>query len=388
MNRVCAVLLALVLACGCLAGCGALTNKAVIFDSISFTLYDGKTIGIDMDKETVREIMIDPPIPTDLDTKSIDGWAIDYGLMVSYNSNNKVDSLFLSDSDGFHTSFGISYGDRAEVLKQKLGEPVETKADNDVTLYYYYFRIAGGTYRLIKESRVDYFKRNPDRKNVCYICFHIVDDKVAMVSAYDFSYGDVLFSAQSENERSSSSESASGIDPSPSSSGTPTQSKKPATTSQASSVMPSQTTPSGGTASQQNAVSKAKSYLRFSAYSYEGLIEQLEFEGFSHEDAIFGADNCGANWDEQAIKKAKSYLDFSAFSYKGLIGQLEYEKFTHAQAVYGTDNCGADWNEQAVKKAESYLKYSSFSRESLISQLEFDGFTHDQAVYGVTSTGL
>lgn len=191
--------------------------------------------------------------------------------------------------------------------------------------------------------------------------------------------------AQSE-QNNSSSESLSSQE-------APVSSKKPITSSQASNEVTSKApqtpiAPSGGTASQRNAISKAKSYLRFSAFSYEGLIGQLEFEGFSHEDAIFGADNCGANWDEQAIKKAKSYLDFSAFSYKGLIGQLEYEKFTHAQAVYGTDNCGADWNEQAVKKAESYLKYSSFSRESLISQLEFDGFTHDQAVYGVTSTGL
>ncbi|MBQ3413354.1 Ltp family lipoprotein, partial [Candidatus Saccharibacteria bacterium] len=68
--------------------------------------------------------------------------------------------------------------------------------------------------------------------------------------------------------------------------------------------------------------------------------------------------------------------------------QLEYEKFTHDQAVYGVDNCGADWNEQAVKKAASYLKYSSFSRDRLISQLEYEGFTHAQAVYGVTQNGL
>lgn len=77
-----------------------------------------------------------------------------------------------------------------------------------------------------------------------------------------------------------------------------------------------------------------------------------------------------------------------AFSYKGLIKQLEYEKFTSAQAQYGADNCGADWMEQAVKSAKSYLTYMSFSRSGLIDQLEYEGFTHEQAVYGVEQNGL
>lgn len=91
---------------------------------------------------------------------------------------------------------------------------------------------------------------------------------------------------------------------------------------------------------------------------------------------------------ENAVKKAKSYLNYSAFSRKGLIEQLEFEGFTNEEAVYGVDNVGADWNEQAVKKAKSYLSYSSFSRKGLIEQLEFEGFTHEQAVYGVEQNGL
>ena len=86
---------------------------------------------------------------------------------------------------------------------------------------------------------------------------------------------------------------------------------------------------------------------------------------------------------KNALQSAKDYLDISSFSYQGLIEQLEYEKFTHDQAVYGVNNCGADWNEQAAKTAKSYLDVMSFSKDELIEQLEFDGFTHDQAVYGV-----
>lgn len=135
--------------------------------------------------------------------------------------------------------------------------------------------------------------------------------------------------------------------------------------------------------SQSNALKKANSYLRHTAFSREGLIEQLEFEKYSYDDAVYAVDNCGADWNEQALKKAKSYLSHSAFSESSLTEQLEFEGFSNSEAIYGVDNCGADWNEQAAKKANSYLSHSSFSKDELIEQLEFEGFTHDQAVYGV-----
>ncbi len=90
---------------------------------------------------------------------------------------------------------------------------------------------------------------------------------------------------------------------------------------------------------------------------------------------------------KNAIKKAESYLSFMAFSYDGLVSQLEFEGFSREEAIYGVDHCGANWNEQAVKKAKSYLSFSSFSRKSLIEQLEFGGFTHEQAIYGVEGAG-
>ena len=52
------------------------------------------------------------------------------------------------------------------------------------------------------------------------------------------------------------------------------------------------------------------------------------------------ADHCGADWNEQAAKSAKNYLDFTAFSRDELIAQLEYEGFTHEQAVYGAEANG------------------------------------------------
>lgn len=142
------------------------------------------------------------------------------------------------------------------------------------------------------------------------------------------------------------------------------------------------------TQGQKNAVKKAKSYLNVSAFSRNGLVEQLKFEGFTEEEATYGVEHCGADWEEQAGKKAQSYLTISSFSYSGLVSQLEFEGFSRDLAVKAADNCGADWKEQAAKKAKSYLSFSSFSRAGLIQQLEFEGFTSEEAVYGVEANGF
>lgn len=100
-------------------------------------------------------------------------------------------------------------------------------------------------------------------------------------------------------------------------------------------------TPStGATLGQKNALSKAGTYLKIMAFSYQGLMDQLIYEGFSEDEAKYAADNCGADWYEQAAKKAKSYLEFMSFSKSGLIDQLEFEGFTNDQATYGAEAVG------------------------------------------------
>lgn len=199
----------------------------------------------------------------------------------------------------------------------------------------------------------------------------------------------------------------------------------------------------------KNALKSAEQYLSFMAFSYSGLIDQLEYEGYSNEEAEYAAKNCGADWSEQAVLSAKQYLKTMSFSKDGLIEQLEYEGFTHEQAAHGAeqayksttttstsansgasttgeqnalqtakqylnimafsysglieqltyegysdseakyaaDHCGADWKEQAVKAAKQYLDMMSFSRKSLIEQLEYEGYTYDQASYAATQNG-
>ena len=159
---------------------------------------------------------------------------------------------------------------------------------------------------------------------------------------------------------------------------TPTATPEPTTTPEPTPEVPME---------YRNALSKAYDYLDYTAFSYSGLIDQLEYEGYSTEACTYAVDNCGADWNAQAAKKAKDYLEYTSFSYSGLIGQLEYEGFTTEQATYAVDNCGADWNEQAALKAQDYLDYTSFSRQGLIDQLIYEGFTAEQAEYGVSAVG-
>lgn len=92
--------------------------------------------------------------------------------------------------------------------------------------------------------------------------------------------------------------------------------------------------------SQYNAQRRAKSYLRTGSFSRDGLIEQLEFEGFSKADATWGADHADANWNEEAAESAKGYMSWAGFSRRELIEQLRYEGFTSGQAEYGAKAVG------------------------------------------------
>lgn len=113
----------------------------------------------------------------------------------------------------------------------------------------------------------------------------------------------------------------------------------------------------------------------------ESLEVQEESPSVSEVEPETGQ-NSATIGEKNALRSALDYLDFSAFSRDGLIRQLEYEGYSNSEAVYAVDNCNADWNEQAYLSAMEYLEYSSFSKQGLIDQLEYEGFTSEQAQYG------
>ncbi len=97
---------------------------------------------------------------------------------------------------------------------------------------------------------------------------------------------------------------------------------------------------------------------------------------------------------QQAVRSARSYLEFSGFSRQGLIDQLSSEygdKFSVDDATAAVDSLDVDYNAQAVRSAQSYLEFSSFSCDGLIDQLssEFGSqFTTDEATFAANEVGL
>lgn len=118
-------------------------------------------------------------------------------------------------------------------------------------------------------------------------------------------------------------------------------------------------------------------------YSHQNMFGAVETE----QDASIFYDRTPTFGEKNALEKAYSYLKISAFSYSELIKQLEYSGFLHSEAVYAADHCGADWYEQAAKKANSYLSITSMSKSQLIKQLKYNGFTEEQAEYGAKAAG-
>lgn len=155
----------------------------------------------------------------------------------------------------------------------------------------------------------------------------------------------------------------------------------------------------------KNALKSAEQYLNVMAFSYSGLIDQLEYEGYTAEEAEYAAKNCGADWNEQALLSAKQYLKTMSFSKDGLIEQLEYEGYTHEQAVYGAEqayssaaDASASANpsssgpatvgeQNALQSALQYLNVMPFSYTGLIEQLKYEGYSDSEAKYAADNCG-
>ncbi len=100
----------------------------------------------------------------------------------------------------------------------------------------------------------------------------------------------------------------------------------------------------------QNAYQAAISYLEYTGFSKAGLIDQLSSEyGDNYTvqqatDAVSALETSGlVDWNEQAVRSGQSYLEYSSFSRQGLIDQLSSAyggKYTLAQATYAADQLG------------------------------------------------
>ena len=149
---------------------------------------------------------------------------------------------------------------------------------------------------------------------------------------------------------STNSQNAANVS-SPNATVAPTSNTTAAPTAKATTAPTAKASPSPAgpvlTNQQQNARRSAQQYLSFTAFSRQGLIDQLSSSAgdqYSVQDATIAVDSLNVDWNAQAVKAAKDYLKLTAFSCQGLIDQLDSpygSQFTVAQATYGAQQAGA-----------------------------------------------
>lgn len=108
--------------------------------------------------------------------------------------------------------------------------------------------------------------------------------------------------------------------------------------------------------------------------------------------AIIGVIVCGFilgyQKDTAPIVRANEYLDAIPMSFPELVDQLAYE-FTYDDAIYGASNCGADWNVEAGRCAEAYIdKNGDVPMALLEAELMIKGFTEEQAEFACDYVGV
>ena len=121
--------------------------------------------------------------------------------------------------------------------------------------------------------------------------------------------------------------------------------------------------------------------------------EDYDYDTSSSSDddtstSSFTDDYSALDYESQnCYDQAMSYLDFMAFSRNGLIQQLQHDGYTDqaiSNALDLLEKYYVSWDTEAVKKAQEYMETFSFSQQRLYEQLIHDGFTEEQANYGAS----
>ena len=112
--------------------------------------------------------------------------------------------------------------------------------------------------------------------------------------------------------------------------------------------------------------------------SDDDLNKEDESNPYSELEPVFYNTHYG---NEGAVNSAKNYLISMAASKNKIISFLRKKGFSEEEAIYGAENCGADWYDQALRMAMSYLNVQEFTYEQLALQLMIEGFTEDEIIY-------
>lgn len=93
--------------------------------------------------------------------------------------------------------------------------------------------------------------------------------------------------------------------------------------------------------------------------------------------------NAPTTRQKMAAAKRDSYFETMAFSCDGLINQLTYDGFNYEEAAYAAYAYEYQWHVQAAVAVYLYDTFNNLTtRQQYINQLLFDGFTMEQAEFG------
>jgi hypothetical protein len=89
-----------------------------------------------------------------------------------------------------------------------------------------------------------------------------------------------------------------------------------------------------------------------------------------------------------ARELATEYLTYAAFSVRGLTTQLQFEGFSEEDAAYAVFVLNVNWSDQAAKRAAVYVEREAVTRSELIELLVYDGFSLEEAAFAASVNGL
>ena len=152
----------------------------------------------------------------------------------------------------------------------------------------------------------------------------------------------------------------------------------------------------------------AKQWLEVMAFSKQRLIERLKNDGFTNEEAVYGANKVYGVKQSVDLENLKDIIDFEKksaikitkvildsyevtnrlISKRIIINHIEKAGIHSKFGEYAVNNCNVDWCVQAEKLAKHWLETNEISKQKLINYLEHEGFTQEEVVYAVEKVGL
>ena len=141
----------------------------------------------------------------------------------------------------------------------------------------------------------------------------------------------------------------------------------------------------------ESAMKEVEYYANERGHSPKRIFDRLSGD-FSDAMIEYALEHCNVNWRKNAQMEVEA-PPYTTHSYKEMVNWLvEYAGYTEEDAIYAADNCGADWKERCCRKVKLYLEDDATyndSREWLTKHLkDYDLFADEEIQYALEQCGV